>query len=361
MRSRFGHIQVLAPGRIRVHWSENHVRRNQVILGTEEDAERFLARKYLESTGTVPDSITYADYWDWAIVPTLEGLAETTIADYERVWNVELLPRIGWRRVSDTNWRLAQTILNQISSPSVAQHAYRLWKKVCNLAIRDGLLVANPIDRNIRLKPHAKREKTVLSREEVLALLEQARDSKYLPLVCMEIGAGLRHEEACAIVRSDISFEGRWAILSVSKALTTAQGKVIRKGTKTPLSRRLVALGEPFRSFLDMSIGRVPENTENQASPSTISHNWRDWCRRHEIPYLPFGQMRTQFSVLHQQAGSIDSLVSLAMGHSDGTTRGRNYTVNTLPAMKMLADNLSDYMNCCTENDITAGQGDFSN
>lgn len=359
MRSNFGHIQKLDAGKYRVHWSDNHKRHSKVIVGTLDDAEIFLAQKKLETTGMVSDSITYADYWDYAVVPTFDGLAETTVSDYERVWQVELAPRIGRHRVSETNWRYVQTVLNQVRSRSVAQHAYRLWKKICNLAIRDGLLVTNPVDRNIRLKPHEKREKTVLSASEVLNLLDAAKDSRYIPLVCMEIGGGLRHEEACAITNGDISFEDGRAILSVSKALTTAQGKVVPKETKTALSRRQAVLGEPFSSILHEHLAKVPANENLRPSPATVSHNWKAWCERHDLPYIPFGQMRTEFSVLHQQAGSIDSLVSLAMGHSDGTTRGRNYTVNTLPAMKMLADNLADYMRCCMKEEETAGQGDF--
>ena len=344
MRSNFGHIEKLGPDKCRVFWPENHRKRSKVIYGTLDDAEVFLARKKIEQYGLVSSATTYNEYWDMAVTPTFKGLAETTIADYNRLWNVELQPRIGHHKVSETTWRYVQTVLNEIHSPSVAQHAYRLWKKIGNLAVRDGLLTVNPVDRNIRLKAHKKREKMVLSRDEVLDLLEQAKKSKYLPIICMELGAGLRHEEACAMTRSDVTFEDRWAILSVSKAATTAQGKVIRKDTKTAFSRRQVACGEPFMSLIQSSIGNLPENVENQANPNTISHNWREWCKRHEITYLPFGQMRTQFSVMHQQAGSIDSLVSLAMGHSDGTTRGRNYTVNTLPAMKLLADNLTAFL-----------------
>lgn len=344
MRSNFGHIEKISDRKYRVYWPENHRQRSKTIDGSLDDAETFLARKKIDRSGIVSTSTTYAEYWQLAVVPTFAGLAETTIADYERLWRVELQPRIGTHKVSDTTWRYVQHVLNEIDSASVAQHAYRLWKKMCNLAIRDGLLVTNPVDRNIRLPEHKRKEKVTLTGDEVLALLEAAKDSKYLPIVCMEIGGGLRHEEACAITRSDIRFEGRWAILSVSKALTTAQGKVIRKDTKTAFSERLVALGEPFCGILKANMGKIPANVESQSNPSTISHNWRDWCKRHGVTYIPFGQMRTQFSVMHQQAGSIDSLVSLAMGHSDGTTRGRNYTVNTLPAMELLADNLTAYL-----------------
>lgn len=292
----------------------------------------------------MPSGITYREYWDLSVVPTFEGLSERTVYDYGRIWRIELEPLIGYRRVRDTTWRTVQNALNQITAPSVQHHAYRTWKKICNLAVRDGLLSANPIDRNIRLKAEKKRDKALMDRGELARLFDGAAGCKHIVIAAMEIGGGLRHEEACAVTRGDVEIDGDFAIVSVSKALTCAGGKVIRKDTKTAFSRRVVALGEPFRSIIAGNLAALPADVAGQSSPVTISRNWMKYCTRNGLPYIPFGQMRTQFSVMHQQAGSIDSLVSLAMGHSDGTTRGRNYTVNTLPAMKLLAANLTEWL-----------------
>ena len=343
MRSNFGHIKQLAPGKFRVYWSENGRRRSKTVYGSVDDCELFLAHRKIEGGSLVPSGITYGEYWNLAVVPTFKGLAETTVSDYRRIWKKELEPRIGWRKVSETTWRSAQGVLSEVNSASVQLHAYRLWKKIANLAVRDGLLTVNPIDRNIRLKKHEKREKAILSARDLQTLMERAEGFKHVYLIAMECGGGLRHEEACAITRDDVSEKDGLVILGVSKALTTAQGKVVHKDTKTAFSRRLVALGEPFSGIVLRHLEDIPAEVSEQASPATITHNWREWCKRHVMDYIPFGQMRTQFSTMHQQAGSIDSLVSLAMGHSDGTTRGRNYTVNTLPAMMMLARQLSEW------------------
>lgn len=343
MRSNFGHIQKLDKNRYRVFWSENHTRHSKTITGSLDDAELYLARREIETGGLLPASTTYSEYWQTAVVPTFAGLSDRTIYDYGRVWSVELEPRIGRERVSETNWRWAQAILNRIEAPSVQRHAYRTWKKVCNLAVRDGLLATNPIDRNIRLKPEQKNPKVTLTKKEVLSLLEQAKDYKHCYLIALEMGCGLRHEEACAITQPDIEFDGDYALVSVSKALTVVGGKVVRKDTKTAFSRRVVACSGVFRSIIENNYAKIPRKVSLQSSPVTISRNWLKYCERNGITHIPFGQMRTQFSVMHLQAGSLDSLVSLAMGHSDGTTRGRNYTVQTIQAMEMLADNLCAY------------------
>lgn len=363
MRSSFGHIEPHGKDKWRVYWSENGTRKSKVIAGKKSDAELFLAHRMIDKSGLVGHSMTYEEYWQYAVEPTFEGLSERTVYDYNRVWSVELAPRIGQKKVEETNWRYAQAVLSRIKAPSVQAHAYRTWRKICNLAVRDGLLQSNPIDRNIRLKQVDKRDKVILSRERMADVFTAAMAYKHLYLLALEIGCGLRHEEACAVTREDIAFEGRWAILSVSKALTVAGGKVIHKETKTALSRRLVACGEPFRSILQANMDKIPATVAQQSSPVTITRNWKAYCTRNGIEYIPFGQMRTQFSVMHMQAGSVDSLVSLAMGHADGTTRGRNYTVNTLPAMKLLADGLSEWLmesekvrRCSTVFEEAAGQ-----
>lgn len=351
MRSGFGHIEAHGPGKWRVYWSENGKRKSKVIDGKRADAELFLAYRRIDASGHVDSSMTYSQYWDYAVVPTFDGLAERTVYDYNRIWSVELAPRIGGKVVAATTWRYAQSVLSRIEAPSVQAHAYRTWKKVCNLAVRDGLLSSNPIDRNIRLRQVEKREKVILSREELADVLVAARDYKHAYLLALEMGCGLRHEESCAVTQGDIVFDGPHAVITVSKALTVAGGKVIRKDTKTAFSRRVVACGEPFRSILAATYDKIPASVSRQSSPVTISRNWLKYCERNGITHIPFGQMRTQFSVMHLQAGSIDSLVSLAMGHADGTTRGKNYTVNTLPAMKLLADGLTYW---CTQSPALA-------
>lgn len=76
-------------------------------------------------------------------------------------------------------------------------------------------------------------------------------------------------------------------------------------------------------------------------SPITFTHNWRAWCGDHGVDYIRPGDMRSIWSTWHGEAGSPDSLVSMAMGHSDGSTRGRNYQMNTRRGMALIADSLT--------------------
>lgn len=349
-RSQFGTISKESADKYRIFWQQGGRKRSETVHGSREDAEIALAQHKLDTKGAV-DDVSMSNYWKIAVVSTFDTLSERTIYDYNRLWSVELEPRFGSIRFSQLNWRLVEGNLAEIASPTVQHDAYRLLKKVCNLALRDGLLKSNPVDRSIRLKELKKRPKLTYTREELLEVLRNGRKYKHFYCVLLEIGGGLRHEEACAVTQSDVSsFEqnGRlYAAINIDKALTSVGGKKVLKGTKNGFSVREAVIGEPFASELLSIMDRLPDSTDNQANPVTISRNWKRYCANNGIRYVPFAHMRTMFSTFHAEAGSIDSLVSLAMGHSGWTTRSRNYMAQTRAGMVLIADSYTDYVYDC--------------
>ena len=353
-RSQFGTIKRLADDKYRIFWQQGGRKRSETVHGSRDDAEVALARHKLDSKGAIAD-VSLAEYWKIAVEPTFGTISERTRYDYERLWRVELLPWFGEYRFSMLNWRLIERNLQDIASPVVQRDSYRLLKKVCNLAVRDGLLKSNPVDRSIRLKPYKKREKVVFSRDELPVFIEKARPQKHFYLAMLEIGGGLRHEEACAVTQADLEpFEqgGRsYVAVTVDKALTTVGGRKVLKDVKNGFSVREVVIGEPFASEIVMAKGNIPESDPmlRQSNPITISRSWKRYCDGNRIRHAPFSNMRTMFSVLHAEAGSLDSLVSLAMGHSGWTTRSRNYLAQTRAGMVLIANNLTDYLSGACE------------
>lgn len=363
-RSRFGSITRLGPDYYHVKWTENGRQRSKRIRGAREDALAFLARRQVEAGGTIPD-MTWSTYWRHSVEPSFENLAEKTVAEYVRVWSVELEPRIGKKSVRATSWRQVESVLADVSSSSVQRKAFRLWRKMCNMAVRDGLLDRNPVDRSIKLKPHRKRQKDLLAAEDVGPWLADVRGLKYEPFFLMEMGGGLRHEEACAMVRENVTrldAYGRvYALVFVERGIVTVDGRKVLKDVKNEHSRREVVIGEPFASrLLELSDGEGPfcgswgggeYEARHFTSPATITHNWRDLSKKRGIEYIRFGDMRSVFATLHGEAGTPDSLVSLAMGHADGgSTKARNYQQRTRRGLIVAADSLTDYLSEAVEN-----------
>ena len=136
-RSHFGSIQYIRPGRYRIWWTEDGDRRSAYVDGDRDAAERELALKAISKT---PSKVLWKQFYPAYVEPTYEGLAVKTVEDYERTWRVELAPRIANERVSAMDWKHANDVLTSISAPTVQRRAGALLKKMCNIAIRLGLL-----------------------------------------------------------------------------------------------------------------------------------------------------------------------------------------------------------------------------
>ena len=365
-RSHFGHVKRLGPGKHRAYWEEprdavtgKRNQRSKVIDGSDEDAWNFLAVKRVELLGADRDT-TYGVFWDACVEPSLAGLAENTVDEYTRVWNGFLKPVIGGMRISETTPDFAERVLLTASSPSLQRKAMRLWRKVCNRARRERIISYNPIDRYIKLDRVKPKPKRLLEADEIPGWMAAIEGIRYEPALLCEIGGGLSPEEACALDREDIRpYEdgGRlYAMVRVSKALTTVSGRKLLKDTKNNFRVRTMIIGEPFaRRILETSAGTGPllpsgmppergRPESAYASPITVTHNWKAWCERHGVPYVTQANMRSSFATLHGEAGSPDSVVSGAMGHSGGSTKAKHYQKITRRALVAIADGLAAYI-----------------
>ena len=354
-RSHFGSIQRIAENRYRIWWTEDGKRRSAYVNGTRDDAENELARRRLAKS---PELITWADFYALHVQPTYDGLATKTVDDYERVWSRELRPRIADDRVADTDWQRANAVLTSISAPTVQRRAGALLKKMCNIAIRLGLLHYNPVQA-IQYAPHRPRPKRLLDYADVPQFLENIEGIKYEPCLLLMAGCGLRPEEAFALTWEDITaheFGGNtYARIRVDKALTvSASGKEL-KSTKNTSSERDAILGAPFASRLltlavDKSGPLVPSGKPYNAnkpeqwytSPTTVSHNWKAYCESHGIAHVTLENMRSSYATMMGEAMAPDSVVAGNMGHSGNTVKTRHYQRVTLRAKCMAADLLAD-------------------
>lgn len=347
-----GKVEKLGHNRYRVRFVDKMgKRRCRTIYGTRAEAMRVKADIERGISGVVASS-TFAGYWDSVVLPSLDGLAAKTREEYVRLWEHDLEPSIGGMPISDIGWEDVQKAMDGIDAPTVQRHAFALLRKICNMAIRDRLLLSNPCDRSIRFKKHKKREKVLVEASDVVTLMEKIEGIKYEPVILCLLGGGLRPEEADALRWEDIQpFEmnGRvYAAVSVSKTIVmTRDGALEQNGTKTALSERTVLIGEPFASRL-LELKRdgviVPGRDGKPTSPMSITHNWKQWCGRNGVPYVSQENMRSSWATMQGEAGSPDSICSLAMGHADGTTKGINYQQATLRGLAMIADNLADYI-----------------
>lgn len=364
-RSHFGGVQRLGKDRYRIsveaepHPDGRRRRKTKVVRGTRAEAEAELAAMCGKG---MPKSVTWGEFWKSKVEPQIATLAPKTAHEYRRLWNVELSPRIASDQVSDMDWHRANEVLTSISAPTVQRSSGRLLRKMCNMAIRDrgGLLSSNPVDRAIEYAPHRKRPKALVLSEGVRGFMSAIEGIKYEPLLLCELGAGMRPEEARALLWEDVSpFELKgsvYAAVEVNKALTLLDGtRAVLKSTKNEPSERTAICGEPFASrLLHLAEGKsgplVPSGRPYDASkpeswytsPQTVAHNWKQWCARNKVAHVTEENMRSSYATMMGEAMVPDSVVAGNMGHSDGTTKGQHYQRVTMRAKCMAADMLAE-------------------
>ena len=327
----------------------------RAVRGSRVDAAVALAQLIGED---LPPDTTWEAFYDGVVEPTFGKLAERTASDYRRLWRVELSHRIGSEKVADMDWRRADSVLTEISAPTVQRYAGRFLKKMCNMAIRHGLMTVNPVH-DIGYAPHRKRPKELVDASEVFGFLAAIEGLKYEPIILCELGAGMRPEEARALLWEDVSpYELKgvvYAAVDVCKALTVVDCAPLLKDVKNTSSARTAVLGEPFASrLLYLSEGKsgplcpsgrpydvsAPESW--YTSPTTIAHRWADWCSRHGVRHVTERNLRSSYATMMGEAMAPDSVVAGNMGHSDNTTKGVHYQRVTMRAKCMAADLLAD-------------------
>lgn len=366
-RSTFGHIRHEAEDRHRIYWTDNegkpHSRR---IRGTSDEAELELAKIKVElliekDAQTDIEDMKWSVFWDVIVVPTFTTLQAHTAYDYKRLWKKELKPIMGDMMVGDTTPKSIQRIIDNINAPSVQSYAKRLLRKICNMAVDEGLLDRCPVSRNTKTAPIKRRKKTGLLAREASHWIERTTSAPAAAIRLCCVGGGMSPEEAWGLIKERVKRYERngnvYAIIEVCAALTMVGGDKDLKDTKNGYRRRIVAVGAPFAEpLLALCEGTgplypsravrsegEPYTAEDFASPTTITNSWRKWCEKNEVPYVRIGDMRTIWSTWHMEAGTQDSAVQEAMGHSDGTTRGSNYIEFSIEAALRVADSLTSY------------------
>lgn len=350
-RSAFGTIEKRAHNVYRIRWRDGEARRSETVHGTKYAAQRRLAEIQLSKYGSY-EAINYETYWNDTVKPTFSGLSDHTIKEYERVWAVELAPRIAEDSVASTDWKRVQAVIDEIKASSVQRKAFRLWRKILNMAIRDSIRATNPCDRSIRMKQHVRRRKVLLESQEVSAWMETIRDIELEPLLLVLAGGGLRPGEALALTWDDIQpYElggTTYAKVEIGKVLVQASGEAyIRDSTKNSTSTRVQLIGAPWAArILELrSDGYLVPNGDNgPLAPSTAAHSYKKWCLANGVKHVTMENLRSSYATIHGEAGSLDSLVSFSMGHSDGTTRSANYQTATLKGLAMIADCMAEYL-----------------
>jgi integrase len=172
-----------------------------------------------------------------------------------------------------------------------------------------------------------RKQKVVLSEEEAVRILEQARKGPFYVLYLLALTTGLREGELFALQWCDVNFDN--AFLSISATLTEDyERELVRSTPKTKKSQRPAALCEAAIEALlelrrvQLGLGYEGEFvfTDSTGGPLRKSNFIR---RIHgplvaaaELPKVTFHSLRHTFTSQALKDGIPMSVVSQALGHS---------------------------------------------
>jgi integrase len=215
-------------------------------------------------------------------------LAESTLTSYRTIWERHISPPLGhlrldeitpavlrsWmsRKVAETNTR------NRPHSPRTLQYMHAVLRTAMNEAVRDGLIVSNPLDR-VQPPRGVTSKVQPLSVDEARLLLKQAATCPHYALWVTLLATGLRIGEALALRWSDLDLDRR--VLTVAASVGRVGGQIdaatgrrtrtrlIRMPTKTVASKAEVAIPE-------FAVEVLRQHRARQSQQRLAGRSWAD-------------------------------------------------------------------------------------
>lgn len=348
LRSSWGSVTRLGPGRYRLRWPEREgrrtVRRSKVMRCTRREADAELARLRTlreHAPGEAPCP-TFRQCWEEWYHPELsrrvgEGsLRPQTRRLYEGLWRVNVGPRWGdvpmdsalpsewqeWLLTMPHDTARLSNVLGGNLAKCARMHDVR------------GIEYAGMAYR-LRRKERSATDATWTLEELGEVCHAVTGTACEVPAILMAFG-GCRVGEACAPLVSDLrmveSHGMRLAVVAIDKQL--AQGRRIAP-PKTEGSVRSVVIPEPWSLRLEelarerVALGLPSLNDGGDGRPAsrtTVSDQWARALDAAGVRRLPMGKLRNSWETMMRWRLGVDKdKIDKMMGHTSADVRSKHY------------------------------------
>ncbi|MEV4826789.1 tyrosine-type recombinase/integrase [Micromonospora sp. NPDC049257] len=309
-------------------------------------------------------------YW----LSTRTKIKDTTKAQYTRDVEQFLIPHMGRITLAELNIRrirsgfddIAQTTngRGQPQSPSCLQHLRTTLRAALNLAVREGLLDANPI-RHLELpsyrKPHAqvwtparvaewratgrRPSVAVWTAPHLAAFLDAVTTDRLFALWWLIALRGLRRGEACGLRWTDLDLDH--GVLFIFRSRTVVGYRIIEGEPKTAASTRAVALDQHTVAVLREHLRRQRQQQAAREAagktcydsgyvfirpdgrplhPEYATRHFTRLVKRADLPPIRLHDLRHGAASLAHEAGADLKTVQDLLGHASIVTTADTYT-----------------------------------
>ena len=258
---------------------ENQRKRN---FTTKDEAERHLAELRITPQQAASQATVGKQYAAW--IRTKRGLSAGHIGNYESKWRIHVAPEWEDRQLSDVRHsEVAGWVAEKAArtSPSVARQALQILSGVFALAVRDGLVIADPTA-GVSVKMPARRQGRPLTQQQIHELAEACGPDGIA--VRTLAFTGLRWGELAGLRVRDLDVPR--ARLTVSRSVGERGGVLAVGDTKTGKAREVGVPPALLAELVAAAGGRGPDEPLLPAA--------RGGLRRHSRFYKRFQDATAQ-------------------------------------------------------------------
>ena len=273
---------------------------------------------------------------------------ETTKSLYNSLWANHIHEQLGMIPLRELNAEAIRAWYARLDGDTTKRHAYSLLNMVCNVAVKDGLLLVNPCQIDGAMTQKRRREPEILTVDELNAVAN-AVPERFKALVLLAAWCGLRWGEVTELRRKDVN--ATFDQLTISRAVTHV-GKCRIDTTKTGKTR-YVSIPASLRPMIEDHLAAHVEHTRDallfapfmggcHVNDQVFAKTWykpaladvgRENVRIHDLRH--FG------ATMMANAGASPTEIALFLGHSTPAMSMR-YTAATASRMTHLSDRLSE-------------------
>ena len=334
MARKFGWVRKLPSGRYQASYiSPDGTRVNAPTTFTkEEHADKWLAaqRTDIERETWKGPTVGVATVRAYA-VPWLAQrttLKPRTADLYQRLLTLHILPTLGdvqLKALTPAKVREWHAGLSTTTGPTAQAQAYRLLRTICNQAVQDGEIPANPCQIRGAANPRTS-ERPIPTLTQVHALADLVPD-RYRVMVLVAAYGGLRFGELTALTQADLQLDDpNLPAVTVRKTMSRVKGKWLVSTPKTDAGLRTVTLPRFLRPLLEDHLKRYVRGGPDALVVATASgrplarSNWTATFHRatHEIGLddIHFHDLRHAAATAAVQTGATLKDTMARLGHA---------------------------------------------
>ncbi|ABB16028.1 site-specific integrase [Carboxydothermus hydrogenoformans] len=305
---------------------------------TKKEAEKVLAEminKVETNNFIFPEKITLKEFLNyWLENYVRPNLSPTTAYGYEAIINLHIIPffkNIELQKVRPIDiQQYYNSKRDELSGKTLLQH-HRILHKAFDFAMKLQLIPNNPID--FVDSPKAKKYKAkILDLKEIKTLLNALKDTDLEVPINLALSLGLRRGELLALKWEDVNWEE--GTIQIRRNLVRAGTKLILKEPKSETSIRTLKLSKTLLTMLKnhrkkqielkLMLGNeykdtgfiCCKNNGEMINPSTFSHQFSDFLKKHGLPDIRLHDLRHTNATLMLKSNIPAKIASSRLGHS---------------------------------------------